>query len=165
MYIGFVTNRRLLLSSSGKWHSSEIGCITYLLLDAIGRVMYSYKDLSELAGYTARVSLLLDTMKDVKKGKFEKALISSAATGENAHSDDFLFCLPLTAFLKKKLTVLRGRGQVVMSEDIQFENVPIVTPNGDVLVKSLSFHIKQGVRIFYFVIRSVIYTSSSKTFS
>ena len=33
-----------------------------------------------------------------------------------------------------------------MSEDIQFENVPIVTPNGDVLVKSLSFHIKHGVR-------------------
>lgn len=48
--------------------------------------MYSYKDLSELAGYTARVSLLLDTMKDVRKGKFEKALVSSATTGENAHS-------------------------------------------------------------------------------
>ncbi|PBL00960.1 hypothetical protein ARMGADRAFT_915749 [Armillaria gallica] len=106
---GFVTNRRLLLSSS----------------DAIGRVMYSYKDLSELAGYTARVSLLLDTMKDIKKGKFEKALISSATTGENAK-------------------IFRGRGQIIMSEDIQFENVPIVTPNGDVLVKSLSFHIKHG---------------------
>lgn len=48
--------------------------------------MYSYKDLSELAGYTARVSLLLDTMKDVRKGKFEKALVSSATTVENAHS-------------------------------------------------------------------------------
>lgn len=56
------------------------------LPDAFGRVMYSYKDLSELAGYTARVSLLLDTMKDVRKGKFEKALVSSATTVENAHS-------------------------------------------------------------------------------
>ncbi|KAG5648252.1 hypothetical protein DXG03_006210 [Asterophora parasitica] len=106
---GFVTNRRLLLSSS----------------DAFGRVMYSYKDLSELAGYTARVSLLLDTMKDVRKGKFDKALVSSATIGENAH-------------------VLRGHGQVIESEDIQFENVPIVTPNGDVLVKSLSFQVKHG---------------------
>ncbi|KAF9458333.1 ABC transporter transmembrane region 2-domain-containing protein [Collybia nuda] len=104
---GFVTNRRLLLSSS----------------DAFGRVMYSYKDLSELAGYTARVSLLLDTMNDVRKGKFEKALVSTAR--ENTH-------------------ILRGRGQVIESEDIQFENVPIVTPNGDVLVKSLSFHVKPG---------------------
>jgi ATP-binding cassette, subfamily D (ALD), peroxisomal long-chain fatty acid import protein len=46
--------------------------------------MYSYKDLSELAGYTARVSLLLDTMADVRKGKFEKALVSGASTAENA---------------------------------------------------------------------------------
>ena len=45
--------------------------------------------------------------------------------------------------------VLEGRGQVIESEDIQFENVPIVTPNGDVLVKSLSFHVKPGVRHFF----------------
>ncbi|KAH8835936.1 ABC transporter transmembrane region 2-domain-containing protein [Flagelloscypha sp. PMI_526] len=106
---GFVTNRRLLLSSS----------------DAFGRMMYSYKDLSELAGYTSRVALLLDTMKDVKKSKFEKALVASAVTGENAH-------------------IFRGRGEVFESQDIQFENVPIVTPNGDVLVKGLSFHVKPG---------------------
>lgn len=106
---GFVTNRRLLLSSS----------------DAFGRVMYSYKDLSELAGYTARVSSLLETMKDVRQGKFQKALVSSATTGENAQ-------------------ILQGRGQVIESEDIRFENVPIVTPNGDILVRSLSFHVRPG---------------------
>ena len=37
---GFVSNRRLLLSSS----------------DAVGRIMYAYKEISELAGYTSRVS-------------------------------------------------------------------------------------------------------------
>jgi len=42
--------------------------------------MYSYKDLSELAGYTARVSLLLDTMQDVRKGNFDKALINNATS-------------------------------------------------------------------------------------
>ena len=45
------------------------------------------------------------------------------------------------------LLVLRGRGQVIESEEIQFENVPIVTPNGDVLVRSLTFYVKPGVRI------------------
>jgi ATP-binding cassette subfamily D (ALD) long-chain fatty acid import protein len=87
--------------------------------------MYSYKDLSELAGYTARISLLLETMSDVRKGKFEKSLVSSASTGENAK-------------------ILRGRGQVIESEEIRFEGVPIVTPNGDILVRSLSFHVKPG---------------------
>ncbi|KAF8349790.1 ABC transporter transmembrane region 2-domain-containing protein [Amanita rubescens] len=93
--------------------------------DAFGRVMYSYKDLSELAGYTARVSLLLDTMEEIKRGQYEKALVSSASSGDHAKT-------------------LEGRGEVIESEDIEFQNVPIVTPNGDVLVKSLSFHVKPG---------------------
>lgn len=46
--------------------------------------MYSYKELAELAGYTARVSQFFDTIEDVKKGKFEKALVSSAQSEENA---------------------------------------------------------------------------------
>ncbi|KIO02384.1 hypothetical protein M404DRAFT_147834 [Pisolithus tinctorius Marx 270] len=107
---GFVTNRRLLLSSS---------------VDAVGRVMYSYKDLAELAGYTSRVFLILDALSDVRAGKFEKALTNGATTGENS-------------------AILRGRGQVFLSEDIQFENVPIVTPNGDVLLQSLTFSVKPG---------------------
>ncbi|EMD41549.1 hypothetical protein CERSUDRAFT_110101 [Gelatoporia subvermispora B] len=106
---GFVTNRRLLLSAS----------------DAFGRVMYSYKELSELAGHTSRVSLLLETMEDVRKGKFDKALVSSASVEENAE-------------------ILKGRGTVIESEEIQFENVPIVTPNGDILIRSLSFYVKPG---------------------
>lgn len=52
----------------------------------MGRVMYSYKDLAELSGYTARVSLLLDTMSDVRKGKFQKNLVASALEGENNES-------------------------------------------------------------------------------
>lgn len=105
----FVTNRRLLLSSS----------------DAFGRVMYSYKELAELAGYTARVSELLDTMEDVKQGKYVKKLVSSAGTEENA-------------------AVLSGRGKVVDSQDVEFQNVPIVSPNGDVLIRAMSFKITWG---------------------
>lgn len=71
---GFVTNRRLLLSAS----------------DAFGRVMYSYKDLAELAGYTARVATLLEAMGDVKAGKFEKALATSARSPENMRSTYYL---------------------------------------------------------------------------
>ena len=117
-----------------------------MLTDAFGRVMYSYKDLSELAGYTARVSQLLDTMDDVRNGKFEKALVSTANAAEHAksqfHHDNFSPCLFLNVTF---LLVLRGRGEVIESKEIAFEDVPIVTPNGDILVKSLSFHVKPGV--------------------
>ena len=52
--------------------------------------MSSYKDLSELAGYTARVSLLLDTMKDIRNGKFEKARVTM---GQDEHSTLLLYLL------------------------------------------------------------------------
>lgn len=105
----FVTNRRMLLMSS----------------DAFGRVMFSYKEITELAGYTSRVSTLLDVIDDVQAGHFEKKLVSSVDTAENA-------------------TVLRGRGTVIEGEDIEFTDVPIVSPNGDVLVRKLSFHVRPG---------------------
>ena len=93
--------------------------------DAVGRVMFSYKEITELAGYTSRVSTLLDVMDDLQEGHFEKKLVSSARIEENAG-------------------VLRGRGRIIESEDIQFVNVPIVSPNGEILVRNLNFGVKPG---------------------
>ncbi|KAI0154312.1 ABC transporter transmembrane region 2 [Xylariaceae sp. FL1272] len=105
----FVTNRRMLLSAS----------------DAFGRVMFSYREVMELAGYTSRVASLLEVMDDIQAGHFEKKLVSSSGTEEHE-------------------AVLKGRGKVVESKDIEFIDVPIISPNGDVLVKALSFSLKQG---------------------
>ncbi|KAJ3287241.1 hypothetical protein HK104_008710 [Borealophlyctis nickersoniae] len=102
---GFVTNRRLLLSSA----------------DAFGRIMYSYKEITELAGYTARVSELMAVFDDLAQGQFQKTLVSDANTD-----------------------IMQQRGNIEESEDIQFVNVPIVSPNGDVLVKNLSFDVFPG---------------------
>jgi ATP-binding cassette subfamily D (ALD) long-chain fatty acid import protein len=87
--------------------------------------MFSYKDLAQLAGYTSRVSMLLDVIEDTQRGHFEKALVSSASTEANA-------------------AVLSGRGKLEEGEDIEFKDVPFVSPNGDVLVKALSFRIGPG---------------------
>ncbi|KAL9078036.1 MAG: hypothetical protein Q9157_003034 [Trypethelium eluteriae] len=109
----FVTNRRMLLMSS----------------DAFGRVMFSYKEITELAGYTARVSSLLDVLADISAGHFEKKLVSSASTASHA-------------------AVLSSRGRVVESDGaIAFRRVPIVSPNGDVLVRELSFTVAPGAHL------------------
>jgi ATP-binding cassette subfamily D (ALD) long-chain fatty acid import protein len=43
------------------------------------------------------------------------------------------------------VVVLQGRGKIIHSDDeIIFDKVPIVTPNGDILIKSLSFYVKPG---------------------
>ncbi|QSZ31793.1 hypothetical protein DSL72_001362 [Monilinia vaccinii-corymbosi] len=105
----FVTNRRLLLSSS----------------DAFGRVMFSYKEVTELAGYTSRVATLLEVMDEIKAGRFDKTLVSDDDSGE-------------------QLELMRGRGTVIESEDIEFVDVPIITPGGSILVRKLSFSMKRG---------------------
>lgn len=104
----FITNRRLLVSSS----------------DAFGRVMYSYKEISELAGYTYRVCALLDTFEDIKNGKMEKRLVAKA--DEN---------------------LLSSRGIVETSDSINFDDVPIMSPNGDVLLRKLSFKVDPGMHL------------------
>ncbi|BGP25421.1 ABC fatty acid transporter [Rhodotorula toruloides] len=118
---GFVTNRRLLLSAS----------------DALGRLMSTYRDLSELSGYTARVSELLDTMDDVKAGRYQKKLVGGGSTaGRTVGKDEEV---------AENAKILQGRGKIIHSDDeIIFDKVPIVTPNGDVLIKSLCFYVKPG---------------------
>ena len=64
-----------LLRGAAGWYS--------LSSDAMGRVLYSWKDLQDLAGYTARVSELLDTMSDIRTANFKKSMIGSASEGEN----------------------------------------------------------------------------------
>jgi ATP-binding cassette subfamily D (ALD) long-chain fatty acid import protein len=84
----FVTNRRLLLSSS----------------DAFGRVMFSYKEITELAGYTSRVATLLDVMDDIKAGHFETTMVSDENTAE-------------------QLKLMQDRGKIIESDDIEFIDV------------------------------------------
>ena len=53
--------------------------------------------------------------------------------------------LTINGTIECSILVLRGRGQVLLSNDIQFDNVPIVTPNGDILLRNLTFNVKAGV--------------------
>jgi len=102
---GFVIARSLLLSLS----------------DACERIMSSYKDITELAGYTQRVADLITVFEDVRAGKYEKQL---AATADVA--------------------LMRSRGNVSDGDHICFDKVPIISPNGDVLIESLEFTLQEG---------------------
>lgn len=109
----FVTNRRLLLSSS----------------DAMGRIMQSYKEMSEISGYTSRLTELMEVMEDLDAGHTKKRLVTSS--GQDA--------------IDQKKDIFSHRGDIIEDKsEITFEDVPIVSPNGDVLLEKLSFHIKPG---------------------
>ena len=109
--------------------------------DAVGRVMFSYKEVSELAGYTSRVASLLSVMDDIQAGRFEKRLVSSSVA-----------LSPIANPTSPKIqeneimdsSILSQRGITIESDDIVFTDVPIVSPSGDILVEKLSFTVKPG---------------------
>ena len=122
----FITNKRLMLS----------------LADAGGRMMYSIKDLSELAGYTSRVYTLISTLHRV-------------------HADAY--------FVRGRENELYSLSDVQGTiqkgfDGVRLENVPIVAPGlwpqgGEELLESLSMIVRRGdhllVRSFILFLRPI----------
>ncbi|KAI1165677.1 ABC transporter transmembrane region 2-domain-containing protein [Nemania serpens] len=107
----FVTNKRLMLS----------------LADAGGRMMYSIKDLAELAGYTSRVYTLISTLHRVHADAYFPRL-----SGNELYS----------------LSDVQGTMQKGF-DGVRLEHVPIVAPGlwpqgGEELLESLSLIVRRG---------------------
>jgi ATP-binding cassette, subfamily D (ALD), peroxisomal long-chain fatty acid import protein len=111
----FITNKRLMLS----------------LADAGGRMMYSIKDLSELAGYTSRVYTLISTLHRV-------------------HANAYLNSRFRPGFHPELYSLSDVQGTLHSGFDgLRFEDVPVVAPSlypygGDELISSLSFVVHSG---------------------
>ncbi|KAI8867899.1 hypothetical protein GQ42DRAFT_164497 [Ramicandelaber brevisporus] len=116
----FITNKRLMIS----------------LADAGGRIMFAYKDLAELAGYTFRVYNLFSALHALRLGKYNGAASESVGTLPGEYPP---------------YSLLDIRGQVYDDSDlIKFSGVPIVVPSvdpsrgGEPLVRRLDLTIRPG---------------------
>lgn len=94
------------------------------LAKAIGRVVVSYKEVQNLAGYTSLVYELKEVLEDLDEGKYQKTL----ATNSVLKSAD-------------------QRGELTEGENIVFDKVPVISPNGDLLINDVSFNIKPGMNV------------------
>lgn len=108
----FITNKRLMLS----------------LADAGGRMMYSIKDLSELAGYTSRIYTLISTLHRVHANAYYAP--------RNGYPELF-------SLADVQGTVHKG------FDGVRLENVPIVAPSlwpmsGESIIDNLSFTVGAG---------------------
>lgn len=94
------------------------------LAEAIGRLVLAGRDLSRLAGFTSRVTQLRTVLTELNDGKYERTML--------AGSDN----------------LIPNSGKLIFRNNlIKFDKVPLVTPNGDVLVPEISFEIKSGMNV------------------
>ncbi|KAE9535090.1 hypothetical protein AGLY_008382 [Aphis glycines] len=103
--------------------------------DAVERLMTSYKEIVELAGYTYRVGAMLDVFNDVSKCKYRR----NGLTNGKVHKT-----LPKLHYNKDGQLVIRGVVKNSPDGSISLFDVPIVTPNSDVVVSSLTMTMKPG---------------------
>jgi len=96
------------------------------LATAVGRLVLAGRELTRLAGFTARVTELIDVLNELNNGIYVRTMVSKD--------------------LDRKL--LPGSGKLVEVDHlIKFDHVPLVTPNGDVLVESLDFVVESGMNV------------------
>ncbi|KAM6303095.1 ATP-binding cassette sub-family D member 2 [Podargus strigoides] len=119
----FTTSRNLLISGA----------------DAIERIMSSYKEVTELAGYTARVYNMFSVFDEVKRGIYKRTAVIQGSENNSKNED------------KAELHIdgpLEIKGKVIdVDHGIICENVPIITPNGDVVVSRLNFKVQEGMNL------------------
>ncbi|XP_032063873.1 ATP-binding cassette sub-family D member 2 [Aythya fuligula] len=119
----FTTSRNLLISAA----------------DAIERIMSSYKEVTELAGYTARVYNMFAVFDEVKRGIYKRTAVIQESENNSKNED------------KTELHIngpLEIKGKVIdVEHGIICENVPIITPNGDVVVSRLNFKVEEGMNL------------------
>ena len=102
------------------------------LAKAIGRIVVSYKEVQNLAGYTTLIHELDEVLSDLSNNKYKRVMVTQDAENQKA---------------KDLVQSVRGGAKITPSEKIVFKDVPILSPNGDILVEKMSFEITPGMHL------------------
>uniref|UniRef100_A0AAY4CPR0 AAA+ ATPase domain-containing protein n=1 Tax=Denticeps clupeoides TaxID=299321 RepID=A0AAY4CPR0_9TELE len=83
--------------------------------------------------FTARITELMKVLQDLNTGKYERTMVTHSEK-ENEALD--------------KLVLVPGSGRIINVDNIiKFDHTPLATPNGDVLIRDLSFEVKSGTNV------------------
>lgn len=107
------------------------------LAEAIGRLVLAGREMTRLAGFTSRVTEILKVLKDLNSGKYERTMVTDGKENESQKTVN-----------KNALPLIPGAGRIIFQDNIiKFDQVPLITPNGDVLVEELSFEVRSGMNV------------------
>lgn len=120
-------------------HYYKSGRMLVKLAEAIGRMALAGREMTKLAGYTARVTDFAKVLSDLNKGHYVRTMIDQQNDMEKDQQlNGKLSPIPL----------IPGSGRIVIVNNIiRFDNVPLVTPNGDVLLNCMNFEVRSGMNV------------------
>uniref|UniRef100_A0AAR2L853 ABC transporter domain-containing protein n=1 Tax=Pygocentrus nattereri TaxID=42514 RepID=A0AAR2L853_PYGNA len=109
----------------------QSGRMLLRMSQALGRIVLAGREMTRLSGFTARITELMKVLKELNSGKYERTMVS--------HSEKDAL---------DKLILVPGSGRIInMDNIIKFEQTPLATPNGDILIRDLSFEVKSGTNV------------------
>nr|QST14993.1 ABCD3 protein [Diaphanosoma celebensis] len=102
------------------------------LAEAIGRLVLAGRELTRLAGFTSRVTELMTVLKDLNSGRYQRTMVTNESSEEKV----------------PRRPLIPGAGRIINKDNvIHFDRVPLVTPNGDMLIEDLSFEVHSGMNV------------------
>ncbi|KAK2588715.1 hypothetical protein KPH14_001605 [Odynerus spinipes] len=110
--------------------------------DAVERLMLSYKELVALAGYATRVNEMFEVFKDAALCKYQRNVVTNGVSrvtnGTGSHSEK------KTIEFKDGSPIIKGIVRESADGSISLLDVPIVTPNCEIIVPGLTLTIRPG---------------------
>ncbi|RWS27482.1 ATP-binding cassette sub-family D member 1-like protein [Leptotrombidium deliense] len=107
--------------------------------DAAERLMSSYKEFIELTGYTRRVAKMFTVFEEVSKGKYRRTSFKTNVKRKKIF---------LANMILSSDGIPENRGVILEVDDyIRLEDVPVITPNCDIVVPSLSFMMTRDMHL------------------
>ncbi|XP_067290456.1 ATP-binding cassette sub-family D member 3a isoform X3 [Pseudorasbora parva] len=109
----------------------QSGRMLLRMSQALGRIVLAGREMTRLSGFTARITELMRVLKELNSGKYERTMVSLSEKDTS-----------------EKLTLVPGSGRIInVDHIIKFDHTPLATPNGDVLIRDLSFEVKSGANV------------------
>ncbi|KAM4720613.1 ATP-binding cassette sub-family D member 3 [Rhinophrynus dorsalis] len=110
----------------------QSGRMLLRMSQALGRIVLAGREMTRLAGFTARITELMQVLKDLNKGKYERTMVSQDKESEHL----------------ERIPLIPGSGKIINVDNIiKFDHVPLATPNGDILIRDLNFEVKSGANV------------------
>ncbi|XP_068022378.1 ATP-binding cassette sub-family D member 3 isoform X1 [Melanerpes formicivorus] len=110
----------------------QSGRMLLRMSQALGRIVLAGREMTRLAGFTARITELMQVLKDLNSGQYQRTMVSQEKDADK----------------KQVLPLVPGSGEIIHTDNlIKFDHVPLVTPNGDVLIQDLNFEVRSGANV------------------